>query len=162
MKPPSAAPELDTLTLAELLRSEPMRLVEMHALAGLDRVVDEIRLLDDVEQVRSCRPGTFVVLQRSIARATINPPKKTKMTSWAYSPETSCPEAIPSVGKRTRGSREVTANGRTSVNQRVPTSIVTAAIRVTCGCPGIKSTNRKVKVAATTPKAAQIHRTREA
>lgn len=68
MKPPSATPESDTLTLAELLRSEPMRLVEMHALAGLDRAIDEIRLLDDVEQVRGCRPGTFVVLQSSIAR----------------------------------------------------------------------------------------------
>lgn len=61
-----ASPE--NITLAELLRAEPLRGVQMHALAGLDRVVDEVRLVDDVEQVRAARPGTVVVLQHRIAR----------------------------------------------------------------------------------------------
>ena len=43
----------ESITLAELLRTEPMRAVQLHALAGLDRVVDEVRLVDDVEQVRA-------------------------------------------------------------------------------------------------------------
>ncbi|EWT05743.1 hypothetical protein N864_02735 [Intrasporangium chromatireducens Q5-1] len=58
----------ESITLAELLRTEPMRAVQLHALAGLDRVVDEVRLVDDVEQVRAARPGTLVVLQHGIAR----------------------------------------------------------------------------------------------
>lgn len=58
----------ENITLAELLRAEPMRSVQLHALAGLDRVVDEVRLVDNVEQVRSARPGTLVVLQHHIAQ----------------------------------------------------------------------------------------------
>ncbi|WP_347350351.1 helix-turn-helix domain-containing protein [Intrasporangium sp.] len=58
----------ESITLAEVLRAEPMRSVRMHALAGLGRVVDEIRLIDDVEQVRAARPGTLVVLQHGIAQ----------------------------------------------------------------------------------------------
>jgi hypothetical protein len=58
----------ENITLAELLRAEPMRGVQLHALAGLDRVVDEVRLVDDVEQIRSARPGTIVVLQHDIAQ----------------------------------------------------------------------------------------------
>jgi hypothetical protein len=57
----------ENITLAELLRAEPMRPVQLHALAGLDRAVDEVRLVDDVEQVRAARPGTLVVLQHGIA-----------------------------------------------------------------------------------------------
>lgn len=58
----------ENITLAELLRAEPMCSVQLHALAGLDRIVDEVRLVDDVEQVRSARPGTLVVLQHDIAQ----------------------------------------------------------------------------------------------
>lgn len=58
----------ENITLAELLRAEPMRAVQMHALAGLDRVVDEVRLVDDVEQVRAARPGSLIVLQHGVAQ----------------------------------------------------------------------------------------------
>lgn len=58
----------ENINLAELLRSEPMRAVQMHALASLDRDVDQIRLVDDVEQVRTARPGTVVILHRGIAQ----------------------------------------------------------------------------------------------
>lgn len=58
----------DAVTLAELLRAEPLRGLASHALAGLDREVAVIRLLDDVEQVRTCRPGTVAVLQYPAGR----------------------------------------------------------------------------------------------
>jgi hypothetical protein len=58
----------ENITLAEVLRAEPMRNTQMHALAGLDRPVDEVRLVDDVEQVRAAKPGTLVVLQHRVAQ----------------------------------------------------------------------------------------------
>ncbi len=57
------------ITLGVLLRSEPMRDVVVRPEPASDEPVVRVQLVDDVEQVRRCEPGTVVVLQRPIAAA---------------------------------------------------------------------------------------------
>lgn len=57
------------ITWGELLRTEPFRAVSVPVSAGLDREVHAVRLVSDVEEIRSCRPGTVVVLDQQVATA---------------------------------------------------------------------------------------------
>lgn len=66
---PSDGNSSGAITWGELLRSEAMRGVHIPVTAGLDRAVQTVRIISDVEQIRSCLPGTVTVLELPIAGA---------------------------------------------------------------------------------------------
>ncbi|WP_109472004.1 PucR family transcriptional regulator [Ornithinimicrobium cavernae] len=67
--PGHTAPQRGAITWGELRRTEPLRAVHLPVSAGLDREVHAVRLVSDVEDMRSCRPGTVVVLDTPVATA---------------------------------------------------------------------------------------------
>lgn len=66
---PSDEKSSGAITWGELLRSDAMRGVHISVTAGLDRAVQTVRIISEVEQVRSCHPGTVAVLEQPIAGA---------------------------------------------------------------------------------------------
>lgn len=59
----------DALTWGQLLRSDALRDTQIVCDDGEERTARSVRLISHVDEVRSCRPGTVVVLQEPIADA---------------------------------------------------------------------------------------------
>ena len=62
-------PQTHGLPLAQLLVSGAMRSVRMVRPPNHDITVERVAFIEDLEQMRTCRPGTVVVLHRNLARS---------------------------------------------------------------------------------------------